>query len=329
MRNISYLCNRTRNSRGGSGLAGIREEYRVLRKPAGLFFLWLFFSGGIIPCSANDKGFLGGLPSADRSHNPMPDRNDERWDYVIWINAFIPHDIDVVKELPGSGGRKTMISVSRKFKDKISTVGATAGAVGGMVFPGVNPMDGAEAGRATTKALLGGCFGTDERSYKDNPDASFRVQTRIMGKRFSSQSRITNECKETVKYECKTGRKLEAETCKLAKRFMKGTITKLAVGDDFKYRIRMAAKNPLQAFAPSIDYDIVLTEKWNEVDRNLEVQVDGLVNGFPAYEVYVNFNGKTESVARVYPKEGVGPEALIGKANVPFKGSSGPIRYPE
>ena len=260
-----------------------------------------------------EEGFTGGLASGNSRLKDDRSTAGERslWAYSIWINAFIPNDIDVARTRPGSSG-DTMITLSDEFKDKVRTAG---GAVGSLVGP-----LGEIAGMAVAHKLVEGCYATDERSFSPERDASFRMQTTLEGdgKSYREHVYLGTICGETVLYDCKTGKRLASGVCK------KGQGTELVIKNKrenmYEYSFRVKARNPVALVSSYIDYNADIVERWYDNRNELVIDVRGKVDEFPAFEMYANFNGTTKLLFSRYPDPGTGPEALIGGAKIEVKG---------
>jgi hypothetical protein len=274
----------------------------------------------------SDEGgsrFSGGLPATSSTHQVEANRatgDQSEWGYSIWISAFIPNDIDAIEPRPGQHGG-TMVKVSRELQEKIIALGKRTGSVAGKLLAGeAGAAVGAAAGEAVARQQTDRCFATDERSFEYNKDTSYRLQVVATGnvKKFPDRLFVQSRCGESTEYKCTSGEVIARGICNLDTSITE--LTKFNEQGKYKYRLEAAARNPLQLFSPNIDWSVDVTESWDHTAGVFLVEVSGLVDGFPAYEMYVQFNGESQALFRRKPAPGTHPEALIGPADKPVCG---------
>lgn len=72
------------------------------------------------------------------------------------------------------------------------------------------------------------------------------------------------------------------------------------------------ASDPMVAGAANIDYDVDFVISVDVAKNRLLVGVFGLIDSFPAFEAYANFNGVKKALFQIPPPKGNTPANLIG-----------------
>ncbi|WP_211748668.1 DUF3238 domain-containing protein [Paenibacillus sp. Marseille-Q4541] len=86
--------------------------------------------------------------------------------------------------------------------------------------------------------------------------------------------------------------------------------------DDVKFQMSASASNPLNAYAPPVDYLLIVRAK-----KDGTVNIQGEHDGFPCYEFYkqVNFGPFEQMYRHDFRETGDIPEAMAGDMEYHFK----------
>ncbi|MGF9975265.1 DUF3238 domain-containing protein [Viridibacillus arvi] len=86
--------------------------------------------------------------------------------------------------------------------------------------------------------------------------------------------------------------------------------------DDVKFQMSASASNPLNMYAPPVDYLLTV-----QVKKDGRIEIQGEHDGFPCYEFYkqVNFGPFEEIYTHDFRKTGDTPEAMAGEMEYSFK----------
>lgn len=224
--------------------------------------------------------------------------SDQLKSISLWCRAFIP---GIVLNSNGTEFSQTIIA---------------AGHSGKKVIPG--PL-----------GLLG-LFHTDDRTFVSEKTASSRAHCEILVDIVSNQvSVVSRRCDPTLKFQSLTDSLPESAIGDSSRLVIKdiSIINESNGGRVFTFNLRGEAKNPLAPGSPDIDWDLNV---FLEVDTGLmmgRVTVKGLVDPFPAYEMYLstNLSSQSNQVFQVSPALGKDPWNLFGNPTIPVEGSS-PIK---
>ncbi|MCU0545584.1 MAG: DUF3238 domain-containing protein [Oscillatoriaceae cyanobacterium Prado104] len=216
----------------------------------------------------------------------------------LWCRAFIP---GVVLNSDGT-----------EFSQTITAAGHT----GKKVIPG--PL-----------GLLG-FFHTDDRTFLSEKTASARAYCEILVDLVSNQVSVASRrCDPTLKFKSLTDSSPESAVGDSSRLVIKDvSITNEPNGGRvLTFNLRGEANNPLAPGSPDIDWDLKVLL---EVDTGLmmgRVTVKGLVDPFPAYEMYLstNLSSPPNQVFQISPAPGKDPWNLIGNPTIPVEGAS-PIK---
>jgi hypothetical protein len=184
------------------------------------------------------------------------------------------------------------------------------------------PDIGEHAGK-TAMTLLNRTFLTDQRSFSDDIHASARMHSEVeIDLVRSKQVYEFHHCYETIELDSKTGR----EKC----RKLGGTenmhfsdVEFWENGLGFSIALKASAKNPCIAVAtvkitPNLDYEGTIRVALTEDRQSAAVSFEGLVEAYPAFEMYASVNGgASQPIFRVPVAEGASPAAMMGPPNRP------------
>ncbi|MFP3513068.1 DUF3238 domain-containing protein [Peribacillus sp. SIMBA_075] len=86
--------------------------------------------------------------------------------------------------------------------------------------------------------------------------------------------------------------------------------------DDVKFQMSASASNPLNIYAPPVDYLLTV-----QVKKDGSIDIQGAHDGFPCYEFYkqVNFGPFEQIYTHDFRETGDTPEALAGEMEYSFK----------
>ncbi|KOO52103.1 DUF3238 domain-containing protein [Viridibacillus arvi] len=86
--------------------------------------------------------------------------------------------------------------------------------------------------------------------------------------------------------------------------------------DDVEFQMSASASNPLNIYAPPVDYLLTV-----QVKKDGRIEIQGEHDGFPCYEFYkqVNFGPFEEIYTHDFRKTGDTPEAMAGEMEYSFK----------
>jgi hypothetical protein len=141
--------------------------------------------------------------------------------------------------------------------------------------------------------LLAECFGTDNRSFSTDANASVRFGGDIMIDTAAMTHQVREVTGRTIEYDCDSGR-VVCEEVAGAGGFM---ITDVAVnGTDMTLSYRGGASNPCLTLAPAISFSGTVTVQ----TATRTVNVGGRVDVFPSFEaVLVKADGTRVHLYRV------------------------------
>jgi hypothetical protein len=198
----------------------------------------------------------------------------------IWLNAFIPKDLDSAQPVPGTKhSGKTML-------------------------PTPGPMNA--------------WFLTDQRGFSSDNDVSSRMHSEIEIDIMKQQiARELHQCWDSVQVDSENGEEQcrdAADTTEMA--FSHFQVAHH--GRAFSLDLKAASKNPCLKFAsmavsPNLDYEGKITITVDEDYREALVTFEGKIETYPAFECYVSANGgppQTLFLAEVVP--GTNPLNLVG-----------------
>ncbi len=223
---------------------------------------------------------------------------------VVWLNAFIPRDVN---DTDGSGFSFTV--------DKGRHKGNTA-------IPGPS---------RKVVPTFDDAYLTDQRNFDLNPAASSRIHA-IVDIDFSGTApamrpaAVFGATADTVRIRQSTGEELNRGRGVARGKF--NPIEGFTHGSKHvKVRYNFAGANPVAKMpggaiptasdpAVVVDPDIDMLGEF-EVDTELRtLKFRGLVDGFPAFEAYINVDGTTHVIYQISPERGVTPaDGLLGTAN--------------
>jgi hypothetical protein len=201
----------------------------------------------------------------------------------IWISAFIPKTIPSYTLPMPNGSGKTMIP------------GPTA---------------------------INDCFLTDQRDFSDNPTASSRMRLTVDIDMSSLQIQSWQpHCDNTVKVDCGNGIAACNQTPDVSGLKVENISTN---GSVLVLSFTGGAGNPcVPVVAPEINWDIKIeVRKTGATAASVSVLAGSLVEPFPAFEMYVRWNGATKTLFRRSPDPGTSPWNLFGPPNKPISGSA-------
>ncbi|KQU16875.1 permease [Bacillus sp. Leaf13] len=86
--------------------------------------------------------------------------------------------------------------------------------------------------------------------------------------------------------------------------------------DDVKFQMSASASNPLNVYAPPVDYLLTV-----QVKKDGSIDIQGAHDGFPCFEFYkqVNFGPFEQIYTHDFRETGDTPEALAGEMEYSFK----------
>lgn len=211
----------------------------------------------------------------------------------IWVNAFIP------STLPGTTHpTPTFKILAGPYKDKTALEG-----------PGP----------------LASYFLTDQRSFGSNIDASSRLHHEVMIDLVNNKIvSVLQKCYPTIKVDS-----LEAgnELCNMSADATNLKIEDVSISADkllFSFKYKGAGKNPCVLVSPDIDWDIKVQAELELGGEGGRIKVAGLVDAFPAFEMYASIDGGSPvTLFNVLPEEGKTPWNLIGDPNVRLEPQAG------
>lgn len=195
---------------------------------------------------------------------------------AIWINAFIPRDVaGLTLTVPaGVHAGKTMIPGPFLFSD---------------------------------------CFLTDQRSFDNNPAASVRMQSlatlRVKNPGLCLHNRRTSG---TVELDCEDGDVECTMNADVTDLLLTGLLTSNTGGVALsQFTFDGAANDPCFAGSPDIDWDVDVTVTCS--GGSIVITAQGLVDPFPAFEMYASYKGVTKTLFLRGPSPGQDPWNLPGE----------------
>jgi hypothetical protein len=187
------------------------------------------------------------------------------------------------------------------------------------------------AGSYTGKKAIGGPTGslflTDNRGADSNPSASSRMHAllSINCANFGDNPRFTARCDFTIELDSANGSEVcnkQAKTNRIIYRNYEVQCADANRNLIIKWEFSGAASNSCFTLAPDIDWDIKVDLRLNEDHTGATVTVNGLVEPFPAFEMYTKADGQTaKQLFSVDPNPGATPFNLIGWPNKKVSGS--------
>jgi hypothetical protein len=206
----------------------------------------------------------------------------------IWIKAFIPRDI------PGTPGL---------------TVQAPEDSTETMLY---GPAKG-----------LNDCFLTDQRSFSSDIKAKARMHSEItvhLKNRTFIGGDEYNFCNKTTEVDCEDG---GVECSKTGKVTGRKFYNHQASADEFAVSLEAQGNNPCFTTSPDIDYEGIITLKRREEGAKVDVSFSGMVDKFPAFEMYAaDHKGRTVTLFQKMPASGNTPRNLYGDASESVSGSA-------
>jgi hypothetical protein len=201
----------------------------------------------------------------------------------LWIKAFVPNTID-----------------------------------GGGLVPGT----GEHAGKPM-HVLFNRAFLTDERSFSSDIHASARMHSEIEIDLVRRKHVYEfHHCYETVEVDTKTG----AEKCRKLGDAENMHFSDVEFFEDeigCSFAVKASSKNPCISIAtvkimPNLDYEGTIRITLTEDRKSADVSFEGLVEAYPAFEMYLSINnGDAQPVFQVPIAEGATPSAMMGPPNRP------------
>jgi hypothetical protein len=202
----------------------------------------------------------------------------------LWIKAFVPNTVD-----------------------------------GGGLVPGT----GEHAGKPM-HLLLNRAFLTDERDFSSDIHASARMHSEIeidlvRGKHVYE----FHHCYETVEVDTKTG----AEKCRKlgdTENMHFSDVEFFEDGLGCSFAVKASSKNPCISIAtvklmPNLDYEGTIRIALTADRKNANISFEGLVETYPAFEMYVSLNnGPAQAVFQVPIADGATASAMMGPPNRPL-----------
>ncbi len=184
------------------------------------------------------------------------------------------------------------------------------------------------AGHVGKKVIRGplvgllGFFHTDDRTFLPEKTASSRAYCEVLVDLVSNQVSVASRrCDPTLKFKSLTDSSPESAVGDSSRLVIKDvSITNEPNGGRvFTFNLRGEANNPLALGSPDIDWDLKVRL---EVDTGLmmgRVTVKGLVDPFPAYEMYLstNLSSPPNQVFQISPAPGKDPWDLFGDFGTP------------
>jgi hypothetical protein len=203
----------------------------------------------------------------------------------IWLNAFIPKNLDSAQTVPGDRhAGKTML-------------------------PTPGPIDA--------------WFLTDQRGFSSDLDVSSRMHSEIeIDVENKRLIREYHECCDSVQVDNKSGEEQCREAADTADmHFSDFSVSDR--GDTISAMLKASSKNPCVKVAsievsPNLDYEGTFTITLDEKQNEALVTFDGNIETYPAFECYVSVNGgapQTLFLAEVVPDSN--PLSLVGPPRRP------------
>jgi hypothetical protein len=175
-------------------------------------------------------------------------------------------------------------------------------------------------------------FHTDDRTFSSDKKASSRAYCEVLVDLVSGQVNvISKRCDPTLMFKSLTDPSPESKVGDSSKLVAKdvSAVSETNGGRVITFTLRGEADNPFfpPAISPDIDWDLKIIV---EVDAGLtmgRVAIQGLVDPFPAYEMYLstNPNNQINEVFRISPAPGMDPSKLYGDPNIKVEGTT-PIK---
>lgn len=206
---------------------------------------------------------------------------------TIWLNAFIPGNLEGVKVVPGHGAH-----------------------AGKTMLPSPGPVDA--------------WFLTDQRGFSADPNAHSRMHSEIeidmAARRVAGQR---HRCDETVQVDSETGEQLCRDLPDNSDMAFEAFHTEPETGV-MKVKLRGATKNACLKVAnikvsPNLDYVGELSIAVDDERTKVAITFNGRVEVYPAFEMYASINhGPPAAIFRAAVEPGATPLNLAGPAARPI-----------
>jgi hypothetical protein len=188
----------------------------------------------------------------------------------MWLNAFIPRDLDGVQTVPaGPHQGKTML-------------------------PSPGPVDA--------------WFLTDQRGFSDDPTAHSRMHSEIeVALPAGNVLSETHCCDDTVQVDPETGEELCCENPDTGDMEFRD-VRASAAGQTLTVALTGSTKNaclklgPIK-ISPNLDYSGDITVIWNDDLSEFNVIFEGLIESYPAFEMYASLDGSAPVAVFKVPVE--------------------------
>src|SRR5690606_887846 len=182
------------------------------------------------------------------------------------------------------------------------------------------PGDGEHSGK-TMIMLLKRAFLTDQRDFSDDIHAPAQMHSEMeVDLVREKQVYEFHHCYETIEVDPKTGREKCRKTGSTENmHFSEVEFWENGLG--FSAALKASSKNPCLAVAtvkimPNLDYEGTIRVALTEDRKSAAVSFDGLVESYPAFEMYASVNGgEPQTVFRVPIAEGATAADLLGPPN--------------
>ena len=221
------------------------------------------------------------------------DPEESAHSFTLWVSAFMPRDVADKIEIPG---QKAIPKPDRKTMVRLPWY----------------------------SSLLLGYFDTDQREFSCDWKASSRVKATVCATNRLGSHAFKKHCGPTTRRNLKGTVTKEDTAADKDIRISSKEIGDRDNGADPAYEHRMFASsgNPLIPFAPHIDFDITVTERWVRNSKSVVFTADGVVDDYPAYEGYVTFDGETKTL---FTERAVG--TALGLYGPPKRKVSGEVTF--
>jgi hypothetical protein len=162
------------------------------------------------------------------------------------------------------------------------------------------------------------CFLTDQRDFSDSIDAHARMHSEIEFDMLQgSIIHQYHQCFETIEVDCDTG----DEKCRQSADTKDMRFHSLQISDGGNHltiALEGSTRNPCMQIAsmkvsPNLDYSGTVTIEMDAERRSATVGFEGMIEIYPAFEMYVSVNGGApETVFRAPVVPGSTPVDLVG-----------------
>jgi hypothetical protein len=218
--------------------------------------------------------------------------------FRFWINAFIPKTV--------SGYTIAITTGANKGKTAIPLPGSARLNPGNLI-----------------KNLNAGYL-TDQRSFDDSLMASHRMRSLVaIDCTGPSVVSTLHTSSGTTEVDTKSGDTLDFAVADMSRCSFSEIRARTAAGGGFSFSItyKGAAGDPLVYTAADIDYEGTIICTGNTVGKTLNVEWTGLLDEFPAYDVYCSLDGAKKTLGLFIPPSGNTVVDLLGPANRSVAGS--------